>query len=210
MSFDNNFHVKKERPEDRIRDVRNYFRGDTLVNYAYSKNINKIQEKITKRLLELLEHKNTDKLILDAGCGPGFASFYLRHIGYKVVSLDLIANFLIIYDMSAINPVNGDMCYLPFKPNVFDAIVSISALQWIYRGKNDKLGKQRMIALVKSFHRVLKEKGKIIIQFYPKSKSLLEEIGKTFVNYSSLEGGYVVDNQSNPKKRRVFLKLSKP
>jgi len=210
LSFDFNFHVKKERPEELYTDVRQYYRNDTLLAYANSKNMRKIQEKITRRVLELLKFENRDKLILDAGCGPGFASFYLQREGYKLVSLDLINQFLTIYDMSEINPITGDMSYLPFKPNSFDGIVSISALQWIYRGFNKELDKLRMVELAKSFHSVLKKNGTIIIQFYPKSLKILEEIGKIFVKYASLEGGYIIDNQNNPKKRKIFLKLLKP
>ena len=210
MSFDYNFHVKKERPEDRIKDVREYFRNDTLLNYANSKNMKRIQEKITKRVLELLELVDRDNLILDAGCGPGFASFYLKQEGYNLISLDMITQFLNIYNMSEINPIAGDMTHLPFKPNTFDGIISISALQWIYQGINKRLDEKRMIKLVKSFYSVLKKNGIIIIQFYPKSLIALEEIGKIFVRYAPFEGGYIIDNQHNPKKRKVFLKLSKP
>ena len=210
MSFDYNFHVKRERPEDRFRDVREYYRNETLLSYANSKNMRRIQEKITRRVLELFELKDQDKLILDAGCGPGFASFYLEQEGYKLVSLDLITQFLTIYNMSEINPIAGDMSFLPFKPNTFDGIISISALQWIYRDFNKELDKRRMIELAKSFYSVLKKNGIIIIQFYPKSITILEEIGNIFVKYVPLEGGYIIDNQNNPKKRRIFLKLSKP
>ena len=210
MSSENNFKVKKERPEDQFDDVREYYQGETLLNYANSKNMKRIQEKITKRVLELLNLEDRDLLILDAGCGPGFASFYLKQEGYKLVSLDLINQFLNIYDMSEINPIAGDMSHLPFKPNTFDGIISISALQWIYRGFNKKLGKKRIIELAKSFHSVLKKKGVIIIQFYPKNLTLLEEIGNIFVKHSPLDGGYIIDNQNNPKKRKIFLKLIKP
>ena len=51
--------------------------------------------------------------------------------------------------------------------------------------------------------------GIIIIQFYPKNITILEEIGKIFVNNVPLEGGYIIDNQNNPKKRKIFLKLIK-
>jgi 18S rRNA (guanine1575-N7)-methyltransferase len=209
LSFDYNFHVKKERPEDIYNDVRDYYNNNTLLDYANSKNILRIQEKLTKRVLELLDFKDHNKLILDAGCGPGFASFYMQREGYALVSIDLINEFLNIYDMTNINPINGDMCYLPIKPNTFDGIVSISALQWIFRDINRKSDRIRLIELVKSFYHALKQNGTIVIQFYPKSKSILEEIGNIFIKHAPFEGGFIFENIENPKKRKIFLKLVK-
>jgi 18S rRNA (guanine1575-N7)-methyltransferase len=209
LSFEYKFNVKKKRPEDTYSDIRDYYNKDRLLEYAYSKSMRRIQEKITKRVLELLDFKSNNKLILDAGCGPGFASFYLLQHGFNLVSLDLIKNFLNVYDMSEINPITGDMSYIPIKPDTFDGIISISALQWIYRDINKKLEKIRLIKLVKSFHFVLKRNGIIIIQFYPKSTNILEEIGSIFIKYAPFEGGYIIDNENSPKKRKVFLKLVK-
>ena len=201
--------MKKKRPEDIYADVRDYYIKDRLLDYAYSKSMMRIQEKITKRVLELLDFENNNKLILDAGCGPGFASFYLQQHGFKVVSLDLINNFLNIYDMSEVNPIAGDMSYLPIKPDTFDGIISISALQWICRDIDSKSEIMKLIELVKSFYLALKTNGIIVIQFYPKNTKILEEIGSIFVKNASFEGGYIIDNENSPKKRKIFLKLVK-
>ncbi len=209
MSFNYKFHVKKKRPEDIYADVRDYYKKQRLLDYAYSKSMMRIQEKITKRVLELLDFDNNNKLILDAGCGPGFASFYLQQHGFKVVSLDLIKSFLNIYDMSEINPINGDMSHLPIKSNIFDAIISISAFQWIYREISGKSENKSLIELVKSFYLALKTNGIIVIQFYPKNTKILEKIGSIFVKHAPFEGGYIIDNENSPKKRKIFLKLVK-
>ena len=64
--------------------------------------------------------------------------------------------------------IEGDMLNLSslFKPNSFDAVVSASALQWI----KDK-DEIREVAL--GVYLILKPKGKIAIQFYPKSEEEL-------------------------------------
>ncbi|MHA1473114.1 MAG: hypothetical protein ACTSQW_08465, partial [Promethearchaeota archaeon] len=80
MNDDYFFNVKNKRPEEMYQSVSDYFKGDTLSQYARSKNIMRIQEKITIRALELLELKQERSLILDAGCGSGFASAYLKEI----------------------------------------------------------------------------------------------------------------------------------
>ena len=76
MKDDYYFSVKRKRPEEIYERVNDYFKSQTLTSYASSKNMMRIQEKITSRALELLDLKRQHLLILDAGCGSGFASFY--------------------------------------------------------------------------------------------------------------------------------------
>jgi len=209
LKDDYDFDVKKERPEERYIKVMDYFSGKTLSKYATSKSMMKIQEKITIRALELLDLNKTNCLILDAGCGPGFTSIYLKEMGYNVVALDIISEFLYFYDLRDLNPIAADMCLLPFQANSFDAIISISTLQWIYRDINHRKMRLRLINLTKSFERILKPESKIIFQFYPKNNEIMEEIGKIFTDNTELKGNFVIDNPNNPKKRKIFLFLKK-
>ena len=204
-----NFNVKRKRPEEEYEKVSDYFKGETLRNYASSKTMIRIQEKITKRALGLLNLKNKDALILDAGCGPGFAAIYLKEIGYRIVALDLISEFLNFYEINDINPINSDMCFTPFKPNTFDAIISISALQWVFRDINNKNMHSLLKNLSKSFFHILKPNSRIVIQFYPKSKDLMDSIGKIIANNTEFTGNFVIDNPNHNKKRKIFLLLDK-
>ncbi|MGV9172918.1 MAG: class I SAM-dependent methyltransferase [Promethearchaeia archaeon] len=202
------FEVKKQRPEEKFKSVLNYFRGETLHNYATSKSLMRIQERITKRALELLDIEN-ESLILDAGCGAGFSSIYLKEKGYKVVSLDLIKEFLYFYNLKEINPLAGDMCKLAFQPESFDAIVSISALQWIYRDLKYEKGLNNLVSLIRGFHESLKPDGKVIFQFYPKSSKLMDNISSIIKKNSDFTGKYIIDNPDSPKKRKIYLILKK-
>jgi 18S rRNA (guanine1575-N7)-methyltransferase len=204
-----NFNVKKKRPEEEYEKVSDYFKGDILIQYANSKNIMRIQEKITIRALELLNLKNRGALILDAGCGPGFTATYLKEIGYRSVALDLILEFLNFYGINAINPINADMCFTPFKPNTFDAIISISALQWVFRDMNNKNMHFLLKNLSKSFFHILKPNSRVIFQFYPKNKVHMETIGKIIANNTEFRGNFVIDNPNHNKKRKIFLLLDK-
>jgi len=209
LDRDFNFSVKRKRPEEEYEKVSDYFKGNVLVQYANSKNIMRIQEKITKRALELLNLKKDDALILDAGCGAGFAAIYLKEIGYRIVALDIISEFLNVYDIKELNPINADMCFPPFKPNTFDAIISISALQWVFRDINNKLMHLMLKNLSKSFFKILKPNGRVIIQFYPKSNELMKRIGKIITDHTDFDGKFIVDNPNRQKKRKIFLLLSK-
>ena len=169
----------------------------------------RIQEKITIRALEILELKQERLLILDAGCGPGFASAYLKEIGHDVVALDVIYEFLGFYDIKEFNPIVSDMSSTPFRNESFDAIISISALQWIYREINNKIMKEKLVNLAQSLFNVLKPNSRAIFQFYPKNNDIMEEIGKIFADNTKFMGNFVIDNPNNPKKRRIFLLLTK-
>jgi len=209
MNSEFKFKVKRKRPEEIYDKVSDYFRGEILSNYAKSKSLMRIQEKITVRALELLELKEKNLLILDAGSGPGFTSIFLKKVGFQVVALDIISDFLYFYDINEFNPIIADMCFFPFQKNTFDAIISISALQWIYRDINNERMRKKLIQLAKDIEQILKPGSKAIFQFYPKNNLIMEAVGKIFANNTTLNGHFIIDNPNNPKKRRIFVLLHK-
>ncbi len=202
------FNIKAKRPEETFDKASDYFRGKTLSHYATSKSMMRIQEKITIRALELLDLQG-DALILDAGAGPGFSSTYLREIGFNVVAIDIISEFLGFYDIRELNPTASDMCFPPFRPNTFDAIISISAVQWVFRKINDRLMQERLVALATSFSKILKPNSKVIFQLYPKNNMIMSALGKIIADNGNLKGNFIIDNPNNPVKRRIYLLLQK-
>lgn len=209
MSNDYFFNVKRKRPEELFESALDYFNNLTLSNYAKSKSIMRTQRKLTLRALEILELKKDHCLILDAGCGPGFVAMNLDELGHKVITLDIIIDFLKFYDIKDLNPIQSDMCYPPFQPSIFDAIISISALQWIYKDLTLNKVHKDLISLFKSFFSILKPKGRAIFQFYPKNKKVLDDIGDIIAKNTSFNGNFVIDNPNSPKKRKIYLLLIK-
>ncbi len=209
MNSNHKFNVKKKRPEEIYTNVSDYFKGEILKQYATSKSIIKTQEKITIRAIELLDLKKEKGLILDAGAGPGFSAMYLNEIGYKTIAIDIIPTFLNYYDISDLNPIVSDMCFPPFKPDIFDAIISISALQWIFKDYNNQNMRNLLKSLFISFYHILKPKSKVIFQFYPKNDALIESIGKIITKNTNFKGNFVIDNPNSPKKRKIYLLLIK-
>jgi len=209
LSDDYFFNIKRKRPEELYKSALEYFKDETLSSYAKSKSIMRTQRKITLRALEILELKKNHCLILDAGCGPGFVAVYLNELGHKTIALDIVFNFLKYYNIRELNPILSDMCYIPFQPNSFDAIVSISALQWIYKDLNSKKMRINLISLFKSFYAILKPKSKAVFQFYPKSKVILDSIGKIIAENTNFNGNFIIDNPDSPKKRKIYLFLKK-
>lgn len=209
MNDEYKFDIKRKRPEEIYSNVNAYYDKENIAKYANSKSLMRIQEKITIRTLELLDLPEQNSLILDLGCGPGFVGMYLSEVGYKTVALDIIPDFLRYYNIKELNPIIGDMSILPFKPETFDAIVSVSALQWIFRDINNIRNNIALRNLAKSVYLVLKSQSKAIFQFYPKNDIMMDLIGKIFVENAPFNGGFMIDNPNSPKKRKIYLILNK-
>ncbi|MFX1375836.1 MAG: class I SAM-dependent methyltransferase [Promethearchaeota archaeon] len=203
------FNVKRKRPEEEYERASDYFKGDNLMHYATSKSMMKIQQKMTIRALDLLDLRKDEALILDAGCGPGFAAMLLKEKGFKIVALDIIIEFLHYYEIKDLNPIASDMNFFPFKSNIFDGIISISAFQWILRNIYDKNMISKVRNLVKSLYSILKPHSKAVIQFYPKSNAIIDAMGKLISKNTNFDKSYIIDNPKNPKKRKIYLVLKK-
>jgi SAM-dependent methyltransferase len=203
------FNIKRKRPEELYEKASDYFDLKTLSNYAKSKSIMRAQIKMTQRALEILELQKNHCLILDAGCGPGFAAIYLNQLGHKTIALDFISDFLKFFDIKDLNPILADMSYTPFQSKIFDAIISISALQWIFKEIGNKIMRSNLISLFRSFYNILKPNSKAVIQFYPKNNVVMENIGKIIRETTQFSGTFIIDNPNNPKKRKMFLVLEK-
>ena len=54
----------------------------------------------------------------------------------------------------------------------------------------------------------LKDKGKLVIQFYPKSQEELMKTARTFKR-EGFQGQVIVDNPKNPKKRVIYLVMNR-
>ncbi|MBD3195802.1 MAG: methyltransferase domain-containing protein [Candidatus Lokiarchaeota archaeon] len=206
---DYKFHVKRERPEDIYKNATDYFNEKKVRAYATSKSMMRIQLKITQRALELLRINDSDSIILDAGCGPGYSSFLLKELGYRVVAIDLISDFFNYYNLKEFYPVQCDMSVTPFRPNCFDGIISISALQWLTNDLRNKKRIKRIRVLMKRFYTILKPDSNLIFQFYPKDNQVLEKLKEIVLSNTNFDGGFIIDNPKNPKKRKIFLELHK-
>jgi ubiquinone/menaquinone biosynthesis C-methylase UbiE len=160
----------------------------------------KAQEELTLKVVELLEMKPPAK-VLDLGCGVGYSTNLLKEIGFEVAGIDI--NPLMIEKAKAkgLNVVVGDFRELEkhFKEKSFDYVISVSALQWVKNRKDMK-------RVAEGVYYVLKDNGKVGIQFYPFSEIELNMFCKAFrrVGFKCM-----VKIENNRSKRTVFLLLEK-
>jgi 18S rRNA (guanine1575-N7)-methyltransferase len=97
---------------------------------------------------------------------------------------------------------------LPFRAASFDAIISISALQWLcYANTKAQIPRQRLTRFFSSLYTVLKRGGRAVLQFYPETAEqavMISEIA-TRVGFA---GGVVVDYPNSAKAKKHYLVLS--
>jgi len=202
------FYIKYERPEEYAKDPNEFYVAKRVNEYSQSKALMRIQEKITKRALEIAKIEPPAR-ILDLGMGCGFASTHMFLNKFQVVGIDLNLLFLSYYEIQHLNPIQSDMRDIGFRHGSFDLILSISAIQWVLAEKNESKRIKHLKKIADQCNLILKPKGKIIFQFYPKSDTSMHEIVKIFNSTGQFNGNFVIDNPDNPKKRKIFLYLEK-
>jgi len=195
--------VKNERPEETIRDPKKFYSTEEVKRYANSSGMQNVQEKIAKRILNLIDLKKGSK-ILDMGCGSGNTALVYKSAGLNVIGLDLIQEMLDFTKKKGIQTVKGDMRELTdlFESESFDGIASASAMQWI---KN----RVDFLAVASGVFHALKKGGKAVIQFYPESEIELNSSKAAFQKIG-FKTDVIVDNPDNSRKRVIYIIARKP
>ncbi len=194
--------TKTERPEEIYINPEFYYTQEEIFRYSNSKNIKKVQEGFADKILELLDFDSKDKKnrkILDLGCGVGYTTEFYKKSGYNVIGLDVLEDMLKIAKEKNLKIIKGDIRDLKniFNENEFDAVVSASAIQWL-KEKSD------LKKMVEGIYHVLKDKGKVCIQFYPKQEKEIFQLEKIFKK-KGFKGNSIVLNPNQPKNRVVYL-----
>ena len=107
-------------------------------------------------LLDLLS-PGPGELILDAGCGTGIFTLDILSHGSQVVGLDISLPMLMRAREKLggypFQMVLGDLLKLPFQENIFDKVLSVTALEFIEDVKG----------VVKELFRVTKKRGCVVV-----------------------------------------------
>ncbi len=158
-----------------------------------SPGMKRMQERLTLRAIGLLGVRKGR--VLDIGCGTGYSTRVLAAQGFDVVGID--PNKKMIENAQGVNCAVGSFEKIPFPDKSFDAAVSISALQWADTKR-----------AAKEVSRVLKYSARAVMQFYPSSDGEAMHTARAFAR-EGFEAKLAIDLPGNPKKRKVFLVLSR-
>ena len=118
-------------------------------------------------------------LILDYGCGSGWATSYFVSKGYKTTSLDPSINMLNqIKDNPKINKVCGDIFDLD-RNNFFDGLWASFSIQHALR--------KNVPGIVSELNKCLKKDGKYYIGIHEGSKTIRDKLGRHYCYYKEEE-----------------------
>nr|CAD7201287.1 unnamed protein product [Timema douglasi] len=102
--------------------------------YSENSRMVDIQLQMSERALELLALPDSMCYILDLGCGSGLSGHILETNGHVWVGIDISVAML---GIAGEREVEGDLILgdlgqgIPLRAGVFDAAISVSALQWL-------------------------------------------------------------------------------
>ena len=155
-------------------------------------------------------------LILDLGCGTGFSSEILIENGFRVIGIDILNEMLSkarekkrnFKDYRDLELILADINFLPIKSESVDHIISISSYNFITYGMENYGEKVKLLHdTAKYLNKILKSKGRLIIEFYPKDDKELKMFNNSFIN-NGFEG-YMVKHNPKQKSGQIFLLLKK-
>ncbi|VDI58386.1 18S rRNA (guanine1575-N7)-methyltransferase [Mytilus galloprovincialis] len=121
--------------------------------------------------------------------------------------------FLKFVDVAVDKESEGDLVLsdmgegMPFKAGTFDAVISISALQWLCNAdKKYHHPPKRLFQFFTTLYACLCRGGKAVFQLYPENSQQLELITQQAMK-AGFTGGLVVDFPNSTKAKKMFLCL---
>lgn len=188
-----------------------YYDGNTSNSYTTSSRVQQVQAQMTERALELLNLPDPS-LILDVGCGSGLSGEILSENdpSHTWVGIDISASMLAVAKMH--RDVDGDLMLgdigqgLPFRPGSFDAVISISAVQWLCNAEsaheNDQ-PERRLRRFFSSMYLALRRGGRAVLQIYPRDNAQREMISSAAIKAGF--GAGLLEDDGGTKNAKLYL-----
>jgi 18S rRNA (guanine1575-N7)-methyltransferase len=189
-----------------------FYNSSEAQSYSQSNRLRRVQLSLGNRSLQLLQlPPNVPQYILDIGCGTGISGVPLSRAGHIWVGTDISISMLQVAakerGSKGTDVLISDMGHgLPFRDDMFDAAISVSALQWLcYEAKHHlKSPRDRLLKFFKTLRRQLKEGGRAVLQFYPEQPQDATAIRDAAVQ-CGFRGGIVVDYPSDLNAKKYYL-----
>jgi 18S rRNA (guanine1575-N7)-methyltransferase len=203
-------------------------------SYSQSHRLRRVQLALGKRALELLQLPEGPCYLLDIGCGTGLSGAPLTRGGHFWVGTDISASMLEVAvkeqgggssrssasssssssssSAGTADVLQSDMGHgLPFRENMFDGAVSISAIQWLcYPAKHHRRSPEhRLVAFFRGLRKQLRRGARAVLQFYPEAPSDAAMIRSAALS-CGFSGGIVVDYPTDLAAKKYYLVIEQP
>ena len=199
-------------------------------SYSQSHRLRRVQLALGKRALDLLQLPPGPCYLLDVGCGTGLSGAPLTREGHFWVGTDISASMLEVAmkeqgGRSRLSSSSGhrkatggadvlqsDMGHgLPFRENMFDGAISVSAIQWLcYPAKHHRRSpEERLVAFFRGLRKQLRRGARAVLQFYPEAPSDAAMI-RTAALSCGFSGGIVVDYPTDLAAKKYYLVIEQP
>jgi SAM-dependent methyltransferase len=158
--------------ESLIADSRNPYQGAAV---AWARGPAVMYDRLASMAIARVAGSLRGTWVVDVGAGTGALSRALRTVGAIPVAVDTSSDMLSLIGDTAVSPVVGDMCALPFVDARFDAAVSGFAISHI------DTPEQALIEM----RRVVRPRGYVIAAVFGKapdgaSKDAVDEVAADF------------------------------
>ena len=212
------------------------YNASAAFKYRTNNRMNRIQKDMAIRALELLEiapipsaqrssgrsgrrPRNATPLhILDVGCGIGLSGEVIEEYGHYWQGVDISREMVSVglekrTEDDHLDNSNDSMIVhdigrgLPFRPASFDAVISISTLQWLCNAdQSEHVPQKRLKRFFESLFMCLVHGGRAVFQLYPENDKQMHMIMHS-AKRAGFGGGMVVDypNSSTAKKHYLVL-----
>jgi len=205
--------VQGDRPEDLFETPGEYWTAEAIERLLKAKGQARIQHDLAAKTLNnlsshfpgILEIEGSSPVALDIGCGLGFASDVLVDAGYTAIGIDILVDMARLSSSRAsveynanrgrYHRVTASMTCMPLRAGTIDLAISTSALQWLDTSTQATVFAAEIARVVADA---------IAFQYYPRSSQELMSLGSTIKQFG-FEGGVLVENVKNPRKRKNYL-----
>lgn len=172
-----------------------YYDAERSARYTQNSRIVHIQRELAERCVDLLEMEEAG-LVLDIGCGSGLSGGVLTECGHMWVGVDISTDMLGLCRKrgEGLDCVRMDMgSGLHFQPGMFDGVISVSAIQWLFQSyESGSHPIRRIRTFFTALYSVCKPSARCVLQFYLKSQKHVEILRNEAVR-AGFNGGIQID-----------------
>jgi SAM-dependent methyltransferase len=141
-----------------------------------------------------------DKYIIDVACGSGRHANVLSKAGYCIIGIDISVTLLkIAKQRGATNLVMGDLRFLPFKSDIFNAAISMDTSFGYMQSKKDDLQS------ITEVRRILTKGAKFILDVFNREKLVAKYHEKTSLKNLREYHSFYLEQERTVNKSKTRL-----